>query len=80
MKNIWQKLKNRWKIDSDVQALIILSIFALTGFSTLYVHRLVDQVLGIVDTSSFWLKLLVFIFIVLPVFNTLLLVTLKFIF
>ena len=63
------KLKNRWKIESNLQVLIILIPFSLAGPVTLYFHRKLDLFLGIGDDSSFWLKLLVFIIVVLPLYN-----------
>lgn len=74
MKNIWQKIKTHWGITNDFQVAIILLVFALSGFSTLYVHNYVDYLLGIDEESGFGMKLLVFVLIVLPVFNSFLLV------
>lgn len=73
MKNLWQKLKSRWDIESDRQVAIILLTFTLTGFSTMYIHHLADLLLGIEEKGPFIYKLLVFVVIVLPVYNILLL-------
>ena len=70
---MWNKLKIRWGITSDRQVATILVVFASTGFSTLFVHNYIDKLLGINEDDSFWIKLLVFFLIVLPVFNVLLL-------
>jgi hypothetical protein len=69
MHNLWQKLKVRWAIESNWQVLLILIAFSLAGPSTLYFHRKIDLLLGITDDSSFWLKLLVFMIVVLPLYN-----------
>lgn len=74
MRNFWEKLKKRWDIKSDWQVAIILLAFTFTGFTTLYVHQLIDQLLGIGTESPFIYKVLVFIVIVLPVYNILLLI------
>ncbi|RLD41163.1 MAG: prolipoprotein diacylglyceryl transferase [Bacteroidetes bacterium] len=74
VKKYWERLKSRWDIESDKQVAIILVAFTLTGFSTLYIHYLVDQFLGIEKDSPFIYKALVFIVIVLPVYNILLMV------
>ena len=74
MKNIWQKIKTHWGITNDFQVAVILLVFALSGFSTLYVHNYVDYLLGIDESSGLWIKLFVFIVIVLPVFNSFLIV------
>jgi predicted membrane protein len=74
MLKLWEKLKQRWGINNNWQVTVILIAFALTGFSTLYVHRWIDGLLGIDGNTSFFIKAVVFVFIVLPVFNALLLV------
>jgi len=70
IKKLLTKLKHRWGIESNTQVLIILIPFSLAGPATLYFHRKLDLFLGIDDESSFWLKLLVFIIVVLPLYNT----------
>lgn len=72
--NIWNKLKERWGVETNFQVLIIFSAFALTGFSTLYVHDFIDFLLGVNEYTSFWIKLVIFIFLVLPIFSILLIV------
>lgn len=74
MKNFWEKLKLRWDIESDWQVAIILLVFTLTGFSFLFVSPWVEGLLGIVEEDPFWLKALVFIIVLLPLYNILLLV------
>lgn len=74
MRNFWERLKKRWDIESDWQVAIILLAFTFTGFTTLYVHQQIDQLLGIGPKSPFIYKVLVFIVIVLPVYNILLLI------
>jgi len=73
LKKFWNKLKKRWGITSDFQVAIILVVFALTGFSTIYVNKLIDVFLGINEGSPLWQRVLVFLIIVLPVYNLLLL-------
>jgi hypothetical protein len=73
LKKFWTKLKIRWGISSDFQVALILVVFTLTGFSTLYVNQLIDIFLGINEGSPLWQRILVFIIIVLPVYNLLLL-------
>ena len=71
---LWNKLKLRWGIDSNLQVLIILIAFSLAGPTSLFFHRKIDFLLGITDDSSFWLKVVVFIVIVLPIYNVFLFV------
>ncbi len=65
-------LKHRWGITGTLHVIIILLVFALTGFTTLYVHKQINIWLGIHESSSFWLKLPVFVFLVLPVYTIIL--------
>jgi hypothetical protein len=44
----WQKLKNRWEIESDFAAIIIFVVFGITGTSSLYVA---DFIQGILDNN-----------------------------
>lgn len=72
MSKLINRLKNKWEVTSTGQVIIILIVFSITGFSTLYAHMLIDRLLGIGENDPFWLKLLVFILIVLPVYTVLL--------
>lgn len=71
MKKIWEKLKKQWDVQSDFQVAVILVVFAVSGFSTLYVHRFINLILSIVDKDQFWIKLFVFILIILPIYTLL---------
>ena len=70
---IWIKLKKRWGISNNLQVLVILMVFALSGFSTLFSHRYIDLLLGITDATPIWIEILVFVVLILPVFNIFLL-------
>jgi hypothetical protein len=74
MKNFWEKLKLRWGIESDWQVALILLVFALTGFSFLFISPWIEHLLGVSEDDPFWLKVVVFILIMLPVYNLLLLI------
>lgn len=69
MKRLIEILKTRWGVTNGWVVFVILTVFALSGFSTLYTHRFIDGLLGIGKEDPFWIKLLVFIIIILPVFN-----------
>ncbi len=73
MKRLWEKLKKHWKITSDFQVAVILLVFALSGFSTLYVHNYIDFLLGVDEDSELWIIVLIFVLLVLPIFNLFLL-------
>jgi len=68
------KLKMRWGITSSFQVFIILVVFACTGFSVLYAEEVIFKLLGIGEEKSWWLAVLLFILITLPLYNILLLI------
>lgn len=49
---MWNKLKKKWKIESDLQLLWIFVIFAITGSSIVYVRKPVQ--LWLYDHEHFW--------------------------
>ncbi len=67
--NIWNKLKERWGVTTNFQVVVILIVFSLTGFSTLYAHNFIDYLLGVNNDTAFWVKSVIFIFLVLPIFS-----------
>ncbi len=66
------KLKTRWSITNNFQILIILTVFATTGFSSLFIHKFINSILGINHNTSLWVNLLIFILLILPIFTALL--------
>lgn len=68
------KLKKRWQIESNIQVLVILIVFACTGFSAMYAKKFVFGLLGITPEYSIWLRTLIWIVTILPLYNILLLV------
>lgn len=73
MKKFWQKLKIRWGIESDFQVALILLSFTLTGFSFLFISPRINELLGMAENDPFWLKAVVFVIVLLPLYNILLL-------
>jgi hypothetical protein len=72
-KGFIQRLKKRWGITSTAQVVVILVVFACTGFSVLYVEELLFVWIGVPADRSWWVALLLFLFITLPLYNLLLL-------
>ena len=68
-----QKLKLRWGIHSSWQVIIILIVFSLTGFSTLYLEKLVLDFLEVSTGRVWWIGALIFIFVTIPIYNVVLL-------
>ena len=71
---MFEKLKKRWNIESNMQVLVILVVFAVTGSTTVYVKKLFFDLVGITVETSLWVKIPVYIVAVLAIYNVLLLV------
>ncbi|HEX8269001.1 MAG TPA: DUF6787 family protein [Flavobacterium sp.] len=69
-----EKLKQRWGITSNYQLVVILVVFAITGSSSAYLSKPVLQWIGITkDTVSLWLYYPLYIILIFPVYQLLLL-------
>ena len=71
--NFIEALKRRWEIRSTLQVVIILVVFACTGFSLLFVKAPFYQTIGITDQTPYWIRIVVFVVALLPIYNVLLL-------
>lgn len=74
-KSNWiDKLKLRWGITSTFQVILILVVFACTGFTVLYLEEEILRLMDITEEKSWWVAVLLFIFITLPLYNLILLI------
>ena len=73
-KSFIERLKERWGIYSTFQVVLILIVFACTGFSTLYVEELIARFFDFPEERNWWMRVLIFVFITLPLYNIILLV------
>jgi len=65
------RLEDRWKVNTR-QAIIILVVFACTGFSVLFLKQPLLSFFGPREERSIWLSILYYLFI-FPLYNVLLL-------
>lgn len=70
---MWKKLKDRWKVDNSTDVIIILVVFACTGFSVLYVKKLFFGWAGIDWQTPAWIRLCATLFVILPLYQVILL-------
>jgi len=70
---IFEKFKTKWKIRDNKHLVIILVVFSLTGFSTLFLEELIVEAINLPSPQGWWLRILVFIFLTLPLYNLILL-------
>jgi peptide-methionine (S)-S-oxide reductase len=68
-----RKLKKRWNIDTNFQAILILVVFSLTGMATLWVRKAVWPLLGLDADTALWVKALLYVLIIFPAYQILLL-------
>ena len=68
-----EKLKQRWKVKNAWDVLIILAVFACTGFSILFIKRVLFQLIGLSDGTPAWIRWAVNIVIILPLYQGVLL-------
>lgn len=73
-RNFVDRLKERWGISSSFQVIVILVVFACTGFSVLYLEDVVFRLLGITEPGEWYYRVMLFIVITLPLYNILLLI------
>ncbi len=65
------KLKTRWKVKSAFQVIIILIVFACTGFSVMFLKPVITDIIYHGGKST-WFSILYWI-LIFPVYNILLL-------
>ncbi len=66
-----QRLKKRWRVESTLQAIIILIVFSLTGMATLQVRKAIWPYLGLEPETSLWIKVPLYILIIFPTYQVL---------
>jgi hypothetical protein len=71
-KNWIEKLKERWKVKNALQVIVILIVFACTGFTVLFIKKPLLNWLAGEEGNSTLATVLYYIFI-LPLYNVLLL-------
>ncbi len=74
MSDFWTRLKKHWGVKNDRAAILILLGFGLTGSLSVKFINVVENWVGITAESPFWVKLLSFVILVLPVYNLLLII------
>lgn len=68
------KFKAKWNINSDWQLLIILIVFSITGSAAMVVRKFVFGWIGITPDTSLWIKVPLYILILFPAYQILLIV------
>ncbi|QIK53838.1 prolipoprotein diacylglyceryl transferase [Dysgonomonas sp. HDW5B] len=71
---MFDKFKVKWNITSNWQLAIILIVFSVTGSAALVVRRFVFEWIGITSETSMWLKVPLYILILVPAYQILLII------
>ena len=71
---MFEKLKRRWNIKSNLQVIIILTVFAITGSLTVYIKKIIFELIEITPDTHFVILIPIYILVVLIVYNILLLI------
>lgn len=64
-----EKLKNRWGVHSNLSLILILVVFSVTGLTAVYIKDLIFQLIGIDSETPFYLRFILYIFILFPAYQ-----------
>lgn len=71
--NFLQRLQAKWKLKSLLQVVLVLIVFALTGFTILFIKKPIFDFLGVsMERGGFW-KTVLYLLLVLPLYQIILL-------
>jgi hypothetical protein len=68
-----ERLKERWNVKSGLDVVLILLVFACTGFSILYIKRALFGLVGINSETAAWIRWSLNIIVILPLYQVVLL-------
>ncbi|WKN32891.1 prolipoprotein diacylglyceryl transferase [Porifericola rhodea] len=68
-----QNLQSRWEVKSTWQVIVILIVFACTGFTVMFLKQPLYKLAGITEQTSAWIKVPYYMLTVLPVYQLVLL-------
>lgn len=71
--SIFSKLQTRWGVNSVWQVLIILVVFACTGFTVLFLKKPIYALLNISPQTPVWWRVTVYCLTILPAYQIILL-------
>lgn len=67
------KLKAHWGVTSFWQVIIIFIVFAITGSTAAAISTPILHVFGVTESTSLWIKVPVYVAVILPAYQILLL-------
>ncbi len=70
----FQRLKQKWGVDSALQVVLILIVFSLAGSTAVMLRKSFFNLIGFNANTAFWLKTIVYILFLFPTYQILLLI------
>lgn len=70
---MFESLKRKWNIAGNLQFVLIMVVFSLAGMAITQVRRPLFHVIGIEPETPFWIKTLVYLVSVFPLYQVFLL-------
>ncbi|MEN7551055.1 DUF6787 family protein [Rapidithrix thailandica] len=71
---VFNRLKDKWGVDSLFQVFLILLVFSATGSTVVLIRGWLFDFLGFGEHTAFWLKTVAYLAFVMPAYQILLLV------
>lgn len=71
---MFERFKKKWKIETNLQLIIILAVFSVTGSAALVVRKFVFHLIGIQPDTSLFIKIPLYVIVLIPSYQVLLLV------
>ncbi len=68
-----KKLQERWQVKSAFQVIVILIVFACTGFSVMFLKEPLYALAGITEATPPWVRILFYSLTILPAYQIILL-------
>lgn len=69
-----QKLQKRWQLNSTVQVVVVLLVFACTGFTVLFLKKPLFQLIQLEQFGKSWIGWVIYLIVILPLYNIILLI------
>ncbi len=71
---MFDKLKQKWGIRSNLQVVLILLVFTLAGLSITQVRQPVFLLFGLTADTAWWIKTVVYLLSIFPLYQLFLLI------
>ncbi len=68
------RLKERWKVESNFQLIIIFVVFSITGSATVIAKKYLFAMMGIDSSMPIYWLIPIYILTILPIYQTLLII------